>query len=184
MRIPGLGGEVLKRAGGVPVLLPGSEVFSSLERGAIDAAEWIGPYNDLAFGLYKAAKYYYYPGWHEPSTALEVIVSEKALAKLPQDLQDIVLNACLVANQDMLADYSARNQQALSVLVEQHNVQLKKIPDEILKELKRISNEVVQESIKADPKGQQVYASYHKFMNEIRKWTALSEQSYLHARDL
>ena len=70
MRIPGLGGEVLKRAGGTPVSLPGGELFTSLQSGAIDATEWVGPYNDLAFGLYKAAKYYYYPGWHEPGTTL------------------------------------------------------------------------------------------------------------------
>ncbi|MBE9567764.1 MAG: TRAP transporter substrate-binding protein, partial [Proteobacteria bacterium] len=74
MRIPGLGGEVLKRAGGTPVNLPGGELFTSLKTGAIDATEWVGPYNDLAFGLHKAAKYYYYPGWHEPGTTLEAII--------------------------------------------------------------------------------------------------------------
>ena len=82
MRIPGLGGEVLKRAGGTPVSLPGGEIFPSLQSGAIDATEWVGPYNDLAFGLYKAAKHYYYPGWHEPGTTLECFVSKKALEEI------------------------------------------------------------------------------------------------------
>jgi len=78
MRIPGLGGEVLRRAGGTPVSLPGGEIFTSLKTGAIDATEWVGPYNDLAFGLHKAAKYYYYPGWHEPGTTLEALINKKA----------------------------------------------------------------------------------------------------------
>ena len=105
MRMPGLGGEVLRRAGGVPVLLPGGEIFPSLQTGAIDATEWVGPYNDLAFGLHKAAKYYYYPGWHEPGTTLEAIVNRDAFEALPADLQSIVLNAARVANIDMLAGF-------------------------------------------------------------------------------
>ena len=83
MRIPGLGGEVFKRIGGLPVLLPGSELFTALQTGAIDASEWVAPYNDLAFGLHKAAKYYYYPGWHEPGPALELIVRKEAFESLP-----------------------------------------------------------------------------------------------------
>ena len=94
MRIPGLGGEVLKRAGGTPVNLPGGELFSSLKTGAIDATEWVGPYNDLAFGLHKAAKYYYYPGWHEPGTTLEAIINKKAFEALPDDLK-IIVEKCL-----------------------------------------------------------------------------------------
>ena len=90
MRIPGLGGEVLRRAGGTPVNLPGGEIFTALQTGAIDATEWVGPYNDLAFGLHKAAKYYYYPGWHEPGTTLEAIVNKQAFDALPKDLQSIV----------------------------------------------------------------------------------------------
>jgi len=113
MRIPGLGGEVLKRAGGTPVSLPGGEIYTSLQSGAIDATEWVGPYNDLAFGFYKVAKFYYYPGWHEPGTTLEAIINKKAFEELPRDLQSIVVNACKVANQDMLAEYTARNNDAL-----------------------------------------------------------------------
>ncbi|HED32653.1 MAG TPA: TRAP transporter substrate-binding protein, partial [Gammaproteobacteria bacterium] len=117
MRIPGLGGEVLKRAGGTPVNLPGGEIFTSLKTGAIDATEWVGPYNDLAFGLHKAAKFYYYPGWHEPGTTLEALINKQALNELPDDLQSIVLNACKVINLDMISEYTARNQQALDTLV-------------------------------------------------------------------
>ncbi len=94
MRIPGLGGEVLKRAGGLPVSMPGAEIFTSMQTGVIDATEWVGPYNDLAFGLYKVAKHYYYPGWHEPGTTLECLINQAAYDSLPADLQSIVTNAC------------------------------------------------------------------------------------------
>jgi len=113
MRIPGLGGEVLQRAGGTPVTIPGGELFTALQSGTIDATEWVGPYNDLAFGFYKVAKYYYYPGWHEPGTTMECMINKKAFNALPKDLQAIVLNACKAANMDMLAEFTARNNQAL-----------------------------------------------------------------------
>ncbi|MEX2327479.1 MAG: TRAP transporter substrate-binding protein, partial [Pseudomonadales bacterium] len=87
MRIPGLGGEVFERAGGTAINLPGGEIFTSLQTGVIDATEWVGPYNDLAFGLHQVARYYYYPGWQEPGPALETIVNKKAFDGLPDDLQ-------------------------------------------------------------------------------------------------
>ena len=90
MRIPGLGGKVLAKAGGTPILLAGGEVYTALERGAIDATEWVGPYHDQRLGLYQAAQYYYYPGWHEPGTTLELIVNTQAWKSLPTDLQRIV----------------------------------------------------------------------------------------------
>ncbi len=136
MRMPGLGGEVLKKAGGVPVSLPGGDIFPSMESGALDATEWVGPYNDLAFGIYRAAKYYYTPGWHEPGTTMECMINEEAFNALPADLQSIVRNAMKVANLEMLSEYMARNQQALQTLVEKHNVELRYFPDSVLKELK------------------------------------------------
>lgn len=182
MRIPGLGGEVLKRAGGTPVSLPGGEIFTSLQSGAIDATEWVGPYNDLAFGLYQAAKYYYYPGWHEPGTTLECFINRKAFEALPKDLQSIVLNACRVANQDMLADFTARNNDALQTLVNEHHVQLKRFPDDVLKRLKELSDEVVAEVAKKDPISKKVYESFIKFRQQAVAWHDISERAYLNAR--
>lgn len=184
MRIPGLGGEVLKRLGGTPVSLPGGEIFTSLQSGAIDATEWVGPYNDLAFGLHKAAKFYYYPGWHEPGTTLECFVNKQAFEALPKDLQAIVLNASRVANQNMLADFTARNNQALETLVREHAVQLRKFPDEVLKQLRSISDEVVAEVAAKDPLSQKVYQSFKKFRDQVVQWHAVSEQAYLNARTL
>lgn len=184
MRIPGLGGEVLKRAGGTPVNLPGGELYTSLQSGAIDATEWVGPYNDLAFGLYKAAKYYYYPGWHEPGTTLEAMINKDAFNKLPRDLQSIVLNACKVANQDMLAEYTARNNSALHTLVNKHKVDLRQLPDDVLAKLRQLSDEVVAEVAGKDELTKEVYESFRAFRDQVMEWHKVSEQSYMRAREL
>ncbi|HKK14656.1 MAG TPA: TRAP transporter substrate-binding protein [Gammaproteobacteria bacterium] len=184
MRIPGLGGEVLRRAGGTPVSLPGGEIFTSLDSGAIDATEWVGPYNDLAFGLYKVAKYYYYPGWHEPGTTLECFINKKAFEALPKELQSIVLNACRVANQDMLAEYNARNNEALDTLVHKHKVDLRPFPDDVLRKLRGLSEDVVAEIAKKDAMAGKVYASYRDFREQVLPWTRVSERAYLRARAL
>ena len=183
MRIPGLGGEVLRRAGGTPVNLPGGELFTSLQSGAIDATEWVGPYNDLAFGLYKAAKYYYYPGFHEPGAILEASINKQALESLPEDLQAIVINACRVVNQDLLAEYTARNPAALDSLLNEHKVELRRFPDEVLAKLRGLSEQVVAELAAKDEFSQRVFDSYNGFLQSARKWTALSERAYLNARD-
>ena len=182
MRIPGLGGEVLKRAGGTPVSLPGGEIFSSLKTGAIDATEWVGPYNDLAFGLHKAAKFYYYPGWHEPGTTLEALINKEAFEELPNDLQSIVLNACKVVNQQMLSEYTTRNQQALDTLVNKHHVKVQKLPDDVLTVLQKLSDEVVEEVATKDKMSKKVYASFKSYREQVKKWTDISEKAYLKQR--
>lgn len=182
MRIPGLGGEVLKRAGGTPVTLPGGEIFTSMQSGAIDATEWVGPYNDLAFGFHKVAKYYYYPGWHEPGTTLESFINKKAFEALPEDLQSIVLNASRVAYQDMLAEYTARNNAALQTLVEKHNVALRRFPDEVLERLRSLSDQVIKELTETDPMSKKVFESFDKFRKQVIAWHNISERAYLNAR--
>jgi TRAP-type mannitol/chloroaromatic compound transport system substrate-binding protein len=182
MRIPGLGGEVLRRAGGTPVNLPGGEIFTSLQSGAIDATEWVGPYNDLAFGLYKAAKYYYYPGWHEPGTTLECLINQAAFETLPADLQHIVMNACRVVNEDMLAEYTARNNAALQTLTAEHHVDVRRLPDAVLERLRELSNAVVGEVAEQDPISGKVYASYKQFRDQVAAWHNISERAYLNVR--
>ncbi len=182
MRIPGLGGEVLQRLGGTPVSLPGGEIFPSLKSGAIDATEWVGPYNDLAFGLHKAAKYYYYPGWHEPGTTLECFINKKAFESLPADLQSIVLNASKVANLEGLSELTARNNEALQSLVTKHRVELRKFPDDVLSQLKKVSDEVVAEIAEKDAISKKVYESYKRFRDQVIQWHDVSERAYLNAR--
>ncbi|WP_396588048.1 TRAP transporter substrate-binding protein [Bermanella sp. R86510] len=183
MRIPGLGGEVLDRAGGTPVTLPGAEVFTALQTGAIDATEWVGPYNDLAFGLHKVAKYYYYPGWHEPGSMLEFMVNKQAYESLPKDLQAIVRIASRATNQDMLDEYTARNNQALQELINVHDVELRAYPDEVLEELKVLSDEVLQEVAAKDPLAKKAYESFKAFRDNVQKYHTITEQAYLNARN-
>lgn len=184
MRIPGLGGEVLRRAGGEPVLLPGGEIFHALQQGDIQATEWVGPYNDMALGLHKVARYYYYPGWHEPGSTVECIVNKQAFAALPADLQAIVEAATRVANQDMLAEFTAKNNRALAQLVELHSVELRRFPDEVLSYLRQLSDQVVKEQVAGDPMAQQVLDSFQKFRSQVSQWHQVSEIAYLQARDL
>lgn len=184
MRIPGLGGEVLSRAGGTPVNLPGGEIFTALQTGAIDAIEWVGPYNDLAFGLHKVAKYYYYPGWHEPGSLLETIINKQAYEALSPDLRSIVVNACKVISQDILAEYAARDPVALQTLLTKHEVQIRRFPDEVIHRLRELSEEVLAELARQDEAAAKVYSSFQKFLTQSKEWSKLSEMAYLEARDL
>ena len=182
MRMPGLGGEVLQRAGGTPVTLPGAELFTALQTGAIDATEWVGPYNDLAFGLYKAAKFYYYPGWHEPGSMMEYTVNKAAFEALPKDLQAIVKVASRAANQDMLDEYTSRNNQALQELVKKHGVEVRAYPDDVLQKLKGLSVEVLEELAAKDPMSKKVYESFKAYRDNVVQYHKISEQAYLNAR--
>ena len=183
MRIPGLGGEVLARAGGTPVTLPGGEIFTSLQTGTIDATEWVGPYNDLAFGLYKVAEHYYYPGWHEPGSMMEFIINKDAFAELPADLQAIVRITAKAINEDMLAEYTTRNQAALIELKEKHGVDVREFPADVLDKLQTLSDEVVAEVAGADPLSQKVYDSYKAYRDQVKAYHAVSEQADINARD-
>ena len=137
MRLPGLGGEVLKKLGGVPVdALAGRELYGALQTGAIDAAEWVGPYNDLSLGLHQVAKYYYYPGWHEPGSTMEFLINQQAFSTLPNDLKMIVKVAARAINQDMLDDYTQGHIAAMDVLLNEHNVQVKLFPNTVIRALK------------------------------------------------
>ncbi|MBC8305374.1 MAG: TRAP transporter substrate-binding protein [Pelagibacterales bacterium] len=182
MRIPGLGGEVLSRAGGVPVTLAGAEIFTALQTGTIDATEWVGPYNDRAFGLHKAAKYYYYPGWHEPGPTIECMINKDAYNSLPDDLKFIVDMGCKVANIDMLADYTSKNNKALKFLSSKKII-IKEFPREVLDSLREISIKVIKEIGSTDKITKEVYLSYIKFQEEVTPWTKLSEKSYINSRD-
>lgn len=184
MRIPGIGGEVLARAGGTPVTLPGGEIFTALETGAIDATEWIGPFNDLAFGLYKAARYYYYPGWHEPGSTLECIINQQAFESLPADLQEIVTTCAMALNDRMLAEFTARNAEALQALVDEHGVELRRFPDAVLRRLRELSEEIIAEAAASDPLYVRVFASVSAFQKRSQAYLDVAEQSYMGARRL
>jgi TRAP-type mannitol/chloroaromatic compound transport system substrate-binding protein len=184
MRIPGLAGEVFTRAGGETVTLPGNEIFLALQQGVVDAAEWVGPYNDLTFGFHQVAEYYYYPGWHEPGSTLEIIINKDAFDSLPADLQAIMKYAAKSANQEMLDEYTARNNQALNELINKHDVKLRKLPDDVLRKLREISDEVIQDFIADDEMAQKVHASYSDFKDQVINYHRISEKAYIDTREL
>ena len=181
MRMPGFGGEVLQRAGGVAVAMPGSEIFTALQTGAIDATEWVGPYNDLALGLQDIAKYYYYPGWHEPGPTLEALVNREAFDALPADLRAMLETAWRAVNQEVLDEFTARNARALNTLVEEHGVEVRRLPDDVLARFQALSETVVREAA-TDELSRRILDSYYTFLAEVRQYHAISEQAYLNAR--
>jgi len=182
MRIPGVGGEVLRRAGGTPVTLPGSEIFTSLKTGAIDATEWVGPYNDLAFGLHKAAKYYYYPGWQEPGPTLEFIVNAEAWNALPPDLKEIVRTTAQAIDLDMTAEYMNGNAGALAQLRQDPDVEIRRFPDDVIAHLRSISEEVMQELADSDPASAKVYKAFVAYREASTPNQRFTEQAYLETR--
>ncbi len=184
MRIPGLGGEVVKAAGGNVINLPGGEILPALASGAVDACEWVGPYNDLAFGFYKNAKYYYYPGWHEPATLLDNFINLKAWEKLPKDIQEIVTAANAAVNATVLDEFTARNYASLTVLIGEHHVQLKRFSDNILTGLGNVAGQVMNDLASRDPLSREVMDDYLKFRKGAGDWTKLAEGTYLPARAL
>ena len=182
MRIPGLGGEVFEQVGGVAVAIPGSEMFTAMQTGAIDAVEWVGAYNDQAFGLHTVADYYYYPGWHEGGPTLETLVNAEAWAELPADLQAILEAASRVMNEDSLAEYTARSSQALASLVTEHGVEVRPFPDDVLSRLREVSHQAVREVGTSSPMAQKIYASWDDYRQQSARWQDISERAFLNSR--
>ena len=184
MRIPSLGGEVFRRAGGVPVTMQVSEVFTALQTGALDATEFVSPYNDLAAGYHTVADYYYYPGWHEPGSTLETIFNKDKFESLPADLQEILMAGTEVMNQLLLDELVAKNNAALSTLIEDHDIQIRRLPDDVLIELRRISDEVVEEMAQTDEATVRVYESWRNFRDGVMNYNRIAEEAFIEARKL
>ncbi|WP_404378477.1 TRAP transporter substrate-binding protein [Caenispirillum salinarum] len=184
MRMPGLGGEVLRKIGATAVALPGGEIFPALQSGAIDATEWVGPWNDLAFGFYRIAKFYYYPGFHEPGATLSTGINLDTWNELTESQKAIVEAAAKAENTYMLAEFNAQNGNALNTLVNEHNVQLKKFPDDVLKAIGQASGEVIADLAAKNEDVKKVYDSFIKFRKNAMEWASVSDQAYWEARAL
>ena len=184
IRAPGLAGEVMQRIGATPVQMPGGEVFTSMQTGALDAADWVGPYNDLTFGLHKVAKYYYYPGWQEPGAMLELMINKEKWDALPEDLQAIVKSAAEAENQHIYDEFTARNAEALKQLVDEHGVELRRLPDEVLQALEKTSQEAVEDLVAGNDQARRIYESYRDFRDSVMPYIAVAEQSALNVRSM
>ena len=178
MRIPGLGGKVLAKAGGTPVLVSGGEIYTNLERGVIDATEWIGPYHDYLMGFYQVAKHYYYPGWHEPGPALEMLINKPKFEALPSDLREIVRTACYRTNRWMGAEFDAINGRYLQKIMDETDVEVKAFPIEVLEQLKFYTKETLEELIEQDSQSKKVYEAFSKFKEEVGTWMNISERVF------
>ena len=184
MRIPGLGGKVMAKAGVNPVQLPGGEIYTALERGTIDATEWVGPYHDLRLGLYRAAKYYYSPGWHEPGPTLELIINKKAWKSLPKDLQLTIETAATASNLWMLSQFEARNLEALNTLKTKYKVRFQEFPPDVIRHFKKMTKQVLNEEAAKNATFKKIYRAYEKFRKNNDAWNEISEATYAKARKL
>ncbi|MGD1902428.1 MAG: TRAP transporter substrate-binding protein [Geitlerinemataceae cyanobacterium] len=177
MRIPGMGGEVMSRLGVNVQVLPGSEVFLALERGAIDAAEWVGPYDDRKLGLNTAAPFYYYPGWWEPGATLDVLVNLNEWNALPPEYQEAFKTAAMEANMMMLAQYDALNAGALQELIDS-GTQLRPYSTEILDAAREVADELLTENAASDPAFKEVFDRWSAFRERVRAWNTINELSF------
>ncbi len=184
MRIPGLGGDVIKALGGTPVTLAGSEILPALQAGTIDATEWVGPWNDLAFGIYKITKHYHYPGFHEPGTVLSLGVSKKLYDGMGKNDQALFEACALAENNYDLAEFNANNSAALDTLVNKHGVQLHEFSDEIFKAAGLAAKDVLADAGAADPLTKKVYDSFMSFRKNAVSWSRISDQAYMQKRGL
>ena len=181
MRIgTGLGGKIYVKAGGTAVLTPGSEIYAALERGVIDAAEWIGPHDDMKLGLQNTARYYYYPGWHEPGNTTEFGFNKKAYQALPVDLQRTLDHAAAAAQVYGLTDFHVKNAIALGRLKAEFKgkVDVLPLPAPVLHDLKKLSAEVVKEESEKTPMARKVHASFSKFQALVGPWDHVAEGAY------
>jgi len=183
-RTPGNGGRVMTKLGATVVSLPGGEIYQALASGTIDAAEWVGPYNDLSFGLHEIAKYYYSPGYHEPASGLELIVNKAAYEGLPAELQAVIREAARSACDDIYGEYVANSGPALRQLVQQFGVQVKIVPRDILIAMGEAANEVLNEVRDIDALSRRIVESYLSYRGDVVPWTRVGELSFLNARQL
>jgi TRAP-type mannitol/chloroaromatic compound transport system substrate-binding protein len=142
----------------------------------------VGPYNDLAFGFQQVAKYYYYPGWHEPGSMLEFTINLDAWNSLPPHLQSIVTVAAKAVNQDLLDEYTASNNRALQDLITNHDVQLRELPEDVINEFRAISEEILETSATNDQDVKKVYDSFKTFMADVKSFHAIAEDALVEAR--
>jgi TRAP-type mannitol/chloroaromatic compound transport system substrate-binding protein len=182
MRIPGLGGKVVARAGGTAVLTPAADIYASLERGVIDASEWIGPHDDMKLGLHTTARYYYYPGWHEPGTVTEFGFNKKAYEALPADLRWALDYAATTVQVVGLTDFHTKNSVALERLRSEFKgkVEVLQLPAPVLRDLRKLSIEVIRQESERTSMARKVHASFTRFQALVGPWDRVSEGAYRH----
>ena len=183
MRIPGLGGDVMAKLGASPVSLPGGQIYENLVSGAIDATEWVGPWNDEIMKFYEAAKYYYFPGMHEPGAMLAVGTNKKFWDGLSKSDQEIIKAAAATENDMMMSEYNAKNGDALARLVNDHGVQVREFNDDIYDAFGEAADEVFAGVVEHSDLAKEIHESFVTARANIGAWAKLSDQAYVSQRN-
>ena len=183
MRIPGLGGDVMAKLGASPVSLPGGQIYENLVSGAIDASEWVGPYNDYFMKFYEAAKYYYYPGMHEPGAMLALGMNLEWWNSLTDHEKRIIEVACAEENSNTLAETNANNGAYLTRLINDHGVELKEFNSEVYEAFAEASQEVMEEARDHSELAARVFDAVAAARQEIGAWTSISDMAYVQRRN-
>jgi TRAP-type mannitol/chloroaromatic compound transport system substrate-binding protein len=176
MRIPGFGGEIMSKLGVIPQTLAGGDIYPALEKGTIDATEWVGPYDDEKLGFYKVAKHYYYPGWWEPETQLSFYVNKKEWDKLPKLYQEAFISAAAHTNVDMVAEYDKKNPEAILRLLG-HGVKLHRYPQDVMVAAHKTAFELYADESGKNPAFNKIFTEWTKFRNTVQRWHGLAEHT-------
>jgi TRAP-type mannitol/chloroaromatic compound transport system substrate-binding protein len=183
MRMPGLGGDVLSKLGASPVSLPGGQIYENLVSGAIDATEWVGPWNDQIMKFYEAAKFYYYPGMHEPGAMLAIGMNKKWWDALSAEDKLIVEAAASMENDVMMAEYNAKNGEALAELIKDNGVELREFSDDVYDAFGEAADAVFEDVVKHSDLAKEIHESFLKARTNIGGWAKISDQAYVAQRN-
>ena len=183
MRIPGLGGDVMAKLGASPVSIPGGQIYENLVSGAIDATEWVGPWNDRFMKFYEAAKYYYYPGMHEPGSMISLGLNAKFWNGLSKADQAMIEAAAGLENDMMMSEYNAKSGEALADLVKNQGVKLRKFNDDVYDSFKEASDAVFEGVRAHSPLAAKIHASFLKARADLSAWSKISDQAYVAQRN-
>jgi len=184
IRILGIGAQILKKAGAIPIKAPVDKILFLFKSGDIDAADWIAPFDDQKIGLHQVARYYYWPGWHEPGTLGELIINRELFLSLNDDLQEIVKQACLAVYLNMWTEYSANNGEALGILLDINKVQLRRFNDKTLLQLSQTATQIIDEIAGYDELSCKTIKSYNDFKKKSMAWNQIGEEAYSLSRSL
>ncbi len=183
MRIPGLGGDVLAKLGASPVSLPGSQIYENLISGAVDATEWVGPWNDEIMKFYEAAKFYYFPGMHEPGAMLAAGINKAFWDGLSDTDKTIIESAASAENDVMMSEYNAKNGDALARLISDQGVQLKRFSDDIYDSFGEAAAEVFAETVAHSDLARRIHESFEDARSKVGGWAKISDQEYMRQRN-
>lgn len=184
IRIPGLAGEIFAKVGAEPINIAPGRLFKALESREIDALEWVGPSMDLSMGFHKIAPYYY-TGWHEPASEMQFLVNQAVWERLPTDLQEIMRVAMFAAAQDMyIHSYHASAKNLATMLDDYPDLQVRPFPQDVIKALRKASDEVMSDLARQDPLTREIIQSMSEYLKMARDWTGISDNAYLNSLGL